>query len=135
MLLFFAVIVALHAVENIVWRSEGLPLSRQETFEDYVPDARWVICSPRTISLIPLGHMFSKDYVPDPVGAYVLQGRCPQSMTGHLSSVNYVHFSTDSCTFSVAIMACSVVQLTRRVIRNIKEKTKYDHIFCFVCLD
>ena len=40
--------------------------------------------------------MFSEDYVPDPVGAYVLRGRCPRSMTGHLSSDNYVPVSTEA---------------------------------------
>ena len=47
--------------------------------------------------------MFSEDYVPDPAGAYVLRGRCPRSMTGHLSSDNYEPVSTEACTFSVAM--------------------------------
>ena len=89
----------------------------------------WGLC-PRS----PLGNMLSKDYVPDPVGVYVLRGRCPRSMAGHLSSDNYVHVSTEACTFSVAIMTCSVVRLTHRVSQNRKETIKYDHIFCFVYL-
>ena len=78
----------------------------------------WGLC-PRS----PLENMFSEDYVPDPVGAYVLRGICPRSMTRHLFSDNYVSFSTEACTFSVAIMTCSVVGLTRRVSRNRKETT------------
>ena len=44
--------------------------------------------------------MLSEDYVPDPVGAYVLRARCPRSMTGHLTSDNYVPVSTEACTLS-----------------------------------
>ena len=33
----------------------------------------------------PLGHIFSVDYVPDPIGAYVLCRRCTRSIAGPLS--------------------------------------------------
>ena len=72
-----------------------------------------------------LGHMFSEDYVPDPIGAYVLRGRCPRSMAGHLSSDKYLPVSIEAFTFSVAIMTCSIVQLTQRVSRNRKEREAY----------
>ena len=102
-----------HSWNTVLWRS-----------------LRWGLC-PRS----QLGHISSEDYVPDTVGAYVLRGTCTRSMTGFMSSNNYVHVSTEACTFSVAIMTCSVVRLTHRVSRNRKETTKYDHIFCFVYLD
>ena len=36
----------------------------------------------------PLKHIFSEDYVPDPIGTYVLRGRCPWSMAAPLSYDN-----------------------------------------------
>ena len=82
-----------------------------------------------------LGNIFSDEYVPNPISAYVIWGRCPQSIRVYLSSDNYVPVTTEACTFSVAIMTCSVVRLTRPVSQDRKETTKYDHIFCFLYLD
>ena len=78
--------------------------------------------------------MFSEDYVPNPVDAYILQGRCLRSMTGHLSYDSYVSVYNEACTLSVAIMTCYFVLMKRSVNKNIKETTKYDHIFCLVYL-
>ena len=89
----------------------------------------------RTMSPIPVGAYVLRDYFLDTIGAYVFRGRCPWSMTGHISSNNYVILSNEASTFSVAILTCSVVRLTRCVSGNRKETTKYDHTFCFVYLD
>ena len=41
----------------------------------------WDLCACLliTMTLIPMGYMFPENYVPDPVGAYVIQGLCLQS--------------------------------------------------------
>ena len=82
--------------------------------------SRWGICSPRNMPPIPLVHMFSEEYFPDP-----WQGICPLTTK--------YPFPTESCKLSVAIMTCSVVRRTR-LVWNRNETTKYDHISCFVYL-
>ena len=86
----------------------------------------------RTMSPIPVGAYILRDYFIDPVSAYVFRGRFPRSMTGNIFSDKHVIPSTEEYTFSVAILTCSVVGLTRCVNGNRKETTKYDHIFCLV---
>ena len=46
----------------------------------YDPCPHWGICSLRNMSLILLGHMLSKDYVSNPVCAYVFQVLCPSAL-------------------------------------------------------
>ena len=86
-------------------------------FGDYFPDTRWGTCSPMTMS-------------PIPVGEYALQGLFIQSTTGHMSSGKYVLVSTEACTFLVAIMICSVEQLTS-CVRKQKRQQNMNIYFIF----